>query len=159
MSICTLQCSLGLAAVGGICCLHPVLASCQCCVRICMCSCSCSFPVHALFLVKPHIVISLLPAAPIYVDIEYTRGREIVSRKGPGQAVRIGRMPLMLRCNRWALAGHGLWIRASALVHAAQECCQEVLLAGPYAAGMSLCIVAPMCGGLVSSWCCRSVVI
>eukprot|EP00882_Tetradesmus_deserticola_P012358 GHRQ01013098.1.p1 GENE.GHRQ01013098.1~~GHRQ01013098.1.p1 ORF type:complete len:261 (+),score=113.94 GHRQ01013098.1:244-1026(+) len=42
-------------------------------------------------------------AAPIYVDIEYTRGREIVSRKGPGQAVRIGRMPLMLRCNRCLL--------------------------------------------------------
>eukprot|EP00882_Tetradesmus_deserticola_P019957 GHRQ01021508.1.p1 GENE.GHRQ01021508.1~~GHRQ01021508.1.p1 ORF type:complete len:289 (+),score=76.60 GHRQ01021508.1:370-1236(+) len=103
MSMCTLQCSLGLAAVWGIRCLHPVLASCQCCVRICMCSCSCSFPVHALFLVKPHIVISLLPAAPIYVDIEYTRGREIVSRKGPGQAVRIGRMPLMLRCNRCLL--------------------------------------------------------
>lgn len=41
-------------------------------------------------------------AAPIYVDIEYTRGREIVTRKGPGQAVRIGRMPLMLRCDRWA---------------------------------------------------------
>lgn len=40
-------------------------------------------------------------AAPIYVDIEYTRGREIVTRKGPGQAVRIGRMPLMLRCDRW----------------------------------------------------------
>jgi hypothetical protein len=39
-------------------------------------------------------------AAPIYVDIEYTRGREIVTRKGPGQAVRIGRMPLMLRCDR-----------------------------------------------------------
>lgn len=40
-------------------------------------------------------------AAPIYVDIEYTRGREIVTRKGPGQAVRIGRIPIMLRCNRW----------------------------------------------------------
>lgn len=39
-------------------------------------------------------------AAPIYVDIEYTRGREIVTRKGPGQAVRIGRMPLMLRCDK-----------------------------------------------------------
>ncbi|WIA33788.1 hypothetical protein OEZ86_006901 [Tetradesmus obliquus] len=42
-------------------------------------------------------------AAPIYVDIEYTRGREIVTRKGPGQAVRIGRMPLMLRCDRCLL--------------------------------------------------------
>lgn len=39
-------------------------------------------------------------AAPIYVDVEYTRGREIVTRRGPGQAVRIGRMPLMLRCDR-----------------------------------------------------------
>eukprot|EP00879_Flechtneria_rotunda_P016899 GHRR01017690.1.p1 GENE.GHRR01017690.1~~GHRR01017690.1.p1 ORF type:complete len:405 (+),score=105.87 GHRR01017690.1:321-1535(+) len=43
-------------------------------------------------------------AAPIYVDVEYTRGREIVSRRGPGQAIRIGRMPLMLRCNRCLLA-------------------------------------------------------
>jgi DNA-directed RNA polymerase III subunit RPC2 len=41
-------------------------------------------------------------AAPIYVDIEYTRGREIVTRKGPN-AVKIGRMPLMLRCNRCIL--------------------------------------------------------
>jgi hypothetical protein len=47
----------------------------------------------------------LCVAAPIYVDIEYTRGREIVTRKGPGQAVRIGRMPLMLRCDRCVLAG------------------------------------------------------
>jgi hypothetical protein len=45
----------------------------------------------------------LCVAAPIYVDIEYTRGREIVTRKGPGQAVRIGRMPLMLRCDRCVL--------------------------------------------------------
>ena len=42
-------------------------------------------------------------AAPIYVDIEYTRGKEIVTRKGPAQAVRIGRMPLMLRCNKCVL--------------------------------------------------------
>jgi hypothetical protein len=44
--------------------------------------------------------VTACPAAPIYVDIEYTRGREIVTRKGPGQAVRIGRMPLMLRCDK-----------------------------------------------------------
>jgi DNA-directed RNA polymerase III subunit RPC2 len=58
----------------------------------------------------PFLLLSFVPtsaaaaavaaAAPIYVDIEYTRGREIVTRKGPGQAVRIGRMPLMLRCDR-----------------------------------------------------------
>ena len=42
-------------------------------------------------------------AAPITVDIEYTRGKEIVVKKGRnGQgAVCIGRMPLMLRCERW----------------------------------------------------------
>ena len=41
-------------------------------------------------------------AAPITVDIEYTRGKEIVVKKGRnGQgAVCIGRMPLMLRCDR-----------------------------------------------------------
>jgi len=38
------------------------------------------------------------------VDIEYTRGREIVTRRGPGQAIRIGRMPLMLRCDRCELS-------------------------------------------------------
>ena len=51
-------------------------------------------------------------AAPITVDIEYTRGKEIVVKKGRnGQgAVCIGRMPLMLRCDRcgvhWAHAAH-----------------------------------------------------
>ena len=42
-------------------------------------------------------------AAPITVDIEYTRGKEIVVKRGRnGQgAVCIGRMPLMLRCDRW----------------------------------------------------------
>ena len=41
-------------------------------------------------------------AAPITVDVEYTRGKEIVVKKGRnGQgAVCIGRMPLMLRCDR-----------------------------------------------------------
>jgi DNA-directed RNA polymerase beta subunit len=33
-------------------------------------------------------------AAPIFVDIEYTRGKELVRRQG----VEIGRMPVMLRC-------------------------------------------------------------
>mmetsp|Transcript_10383 Transcript_10383/g.31241 ORF Transcript_10383/g.31241 Transcript_10383/m.31241 type:complete len:1166 (-) Transcript_10383:34-3531(-) len=44
-------------------------------------------------------------AAPITVDIEYTRGKEIVVKKGRnGQgAVCIGRMPLMLRCDRCVL--------------------------------------------------------
>lgn len=42
-------------------------------------------------------------AAPITVDIEYTRGKEIVVRKGRNGvgAIPIGRMPLMLRCDRW----------------------------------------------------------
>ena len=44
-------------------------------------------------------------AAPIMVDIEYTRGRDIVTKRAPGGAVRIGRMPLMLRCDRCVLAG------------------------------------------------------
>lgn len=46
-------------------------------------------------------------AAPISVDLEYTRGREIVSRKGKeGQGgLVIGRMPIMLRSCRCVLAG------------------------------------------------------
>ncbi|MCO5550846.1 hypothetical protein L7F22_004339 [Adiantum nelumboides] len=46
-------------------------------------------------------------AAPISVDIEYTRGKEIVSRKSKeGQGgVMIGRMPIMLRSSRCVLAG------------------------------------------------------
>eukprot|EP00798_Chlamydomonas_sp_ICE-L_P009475 gene9475-32467_t len=45
--------------------------------------------------------------APITVDIEYTRGKEIVVKKGRGGvgAVCIGRMPLMLRCDRCVLHG------------------------------------------------------
>lgn len=41
-------------------------------------------------------------AAPITVDVEYTRGKEIVVRKGKDGvgAVFIGRIPLMLRCDR-----------------------------------------------------------
>lgn len=41
-------------------------------------------------------------AAPISVDVEYTRGKEIVVRKGKSGvgAVVIGRMPLMLRSDR-----------------------------------------------------------
>lgn len=43
-------------------------------------------------------------AAPITVDVEYTRGKEIVVRKGKDGvgAVYIGRIPLMLRCDRSA---------------------------------------------------------
>ncbi len=45
-------------------------------------------------------------AAPITVDIEYTRGKEIVVKKGRNGtgAVCIGRMPLMLRCDRQDLS-------------------------------------------------------
>ena len=41
-------------------------------------------------------------AAPISVDVEYTRGREIVVKKGKNGrgAVLIGRMPMMLRSDR-----------------------------------------------------------
>ncbi|KAJ7536311.1 hypothetical protein O6H91_12G064000 [Diphasiastrum complanatum] len=46
-------------------------------------------------------------SAPISVDVEYTRGKEIVTRKGkPGQgALVIGRMPVMLRSSRCVLTG------------------------------------------------------
>lgn len=46
-------------------------------------------------------------AAPISVDVEYTRGKELVVRKGKnGQgAIVIGRMPLMLRSSRCVLKG------------------------------------------------------
>lgn len=40
-------------------------------------------------------------AAPIMVDVEYVRGRQIVSRKG----IVIGRMPIMLRSSRCVLSG------------------------------------------------------
>lgn len=45
--------------------------------------------------------------APITVDIEYTRGKEIVTKRGKdGQgAVVIGYMPIMLRCDRCVLRG------------------------------------------------------
>jgi DNA-directed RNA polymerase III subunit RPC2 len=41
-------------------------------------------------------------SAPITVDIEYTRGKDIVTKKGSGGvgAVTIGRMPIMLRSDR-----------------------------------------------------------
>ena len=46
-------------------------------------------------------------SAPISVDVEYTRGKEIVVRRGKnGQgAIPIGRMPLMLRSDRCMLKG------------------------------------------------------
>ncbi|KAK7205749.1 hypothetical protein BZA70DRAFT_294831 [Myxozyma melibiosi] len=40
-------------------------------------------------------------AAPIFVDVEYTRGKKIVVRKG----LEIGRMPIMLRSARCVLTG------------------------------------------------------
>ena len=44
-------------------------------------------------------------AAPITVDIEYTRGREVVVKRGRDGVggVTIGKMPLMLRSDRWVL--------------------------------------------------------
>ena len=46
-------------------------------------------------------------AAPITVDVEYTRGRELVVRKGRGGtgALLIGRLPIMLRSDRCILRG------------------------------------------------------
>ena len=46
-------------------------------------------------------------SAPISVDVEYTRGKEIVVRRGKnGQgAITIGRMPIMLRSDRCILKG------------------------------------------------------
>ena len=45
-------------------------------------------------------------SAPISVNVEYTRGKEIVVRQGKDGvgAVNIGRIPLMLRCDRWGLS-------------------------------------------------------
>lgn len=43
-------------------------------------------------------------AAPIQVDVEYVRGRQIVSRKG----ITVGRMPVMLRSKRCVLGAPGL---------------------------------------------------
>ena len=47
-------------------------------------------------------------AAPVTVDVEYTRGRELVVRRGrtPGTgALLIGRLPIMLRSDRCVLRG------------------------------------------------------
>lgn len=46
-------------------------------------------------------------AAPITVDIEYTRGKEVVVKRGRDGVggVTIGKMPLMLRSDRWVLWG------------------------------------------------------
>ena len=49
-------------------------------------------------------------SAPITVDVEYTRGNKLIEKKGDKEgvgAVKIGMMPLMLRCNRCVLAGKG----------------------------------------------------
>lgn len=47
-------------------------------------------------------------SAPIAVDVEYTRGREIVvkrGKKGEGGSLQIGRLPIMLRSDRCVLNG------------------------------------------------------
>lgn len=48
-------------------------------------------------------------SAPISVDVEYTRGKEVVIRKGKSGAgaILIGRMPIMLRSDRCG-SGAGL---------------------------------------------------
>ncbi len=40
-------------------------------------------------------------SAPIYVDVDYTRGQKIIRRR----RIEIGRMPIMLRSNKCVLAG------------------------------------------------------
>lgn len=40
-------------------------------------------------------------SAPIFVTIEYTRGKQVISRRD----VSIGRLPIMLRCNKCILSG------------------------------------------------------
>lgn len=44
-------------------------------------------------------------SAPITVDVEYTRGKEVVIRRGKNGAgaILIGRMPIMLRSDRCML--------------------------------------------------------
>lgn len=55
------------------------------------------------YLVPPHEcrLRDMTYSAPIYVDIEYTRGRNIIMHKD----VEIGRMPIMLRSNKCILYG------------------------------------------------------
>lgn len=40
-------------------------------------------------------------AAPIFVSVDYVRGRELVKRNG----IQIGRMPIMLRSSKCILSG------------------------------------------------------
>ncbi|PWW74364.1 beta and beta-prime subunits of DNA dependent RNA-polymerase [Tuber magnatum] len=42
-------------------------------------------------------------AAPIFVDVEYSRGKQVVRKR----AVNIGRLPIMLRSNKCVLSGKG----------------------------------------------------
>ena len=59
-------------------------------------------------------------AAPVTVDVEYTRGRELVVRRGrvPGTgALLIGRLPIMLRSDRCVLRG-----KSDAELAALREC-------------------------------------
>ena len=55
------------------------------------------------YIVPPHEcrLRDMTYSAPIYVDIEYTRGRKIIMHKD----VEIGRMPIMLRSNKCILNG------------------------------------------------------
>lgn len=66
-------------------------------------------------MVEPHEcrLRDLTYSAPIYVDVEYTRGRKIIMRRD----LEIGRMPIMLRLNKCVLAG-----RNEAEMAAMNEC-------------------------------------
>jgi DNA-directed RNA polymerase III subunit RPC2 len=56
-------------------------------------------------------------SAPISVDLEYSRGKEVVIRKGKNGAgaVVIGRMPIMLRSDRWVGGRLGEWVAEAGL--------------------------------------------
>jgi DNA-directed RNA polymerase III subunit RPC2 len=57
-------------------------------------------------------------SAPITVDVEYVRGREVIVCKGKN-AITIGRMPMMLRCDRCA----GGRCRLQQTVYQTAKCC------------------------------------
>ena len=95
-------------------------------------------------------------AAPITVDVEYTRGKEIVVRKGKDGvgAVYIGRIPLMLRCDR--SAGRSLPFAATALSSEAaptldDDCLRDVCAISSRARSMHYSVLPRVRSGLVWS--------
>jgi DNA-directed RNA polymerase III subunit RPC2 len=68
--------------------------------------------------ITPHLcrLRDLTYAAPIFVSVDYTRGKELVKRNG----VLIGRMPIMLRSSKCVLSGLS---DGECLAHVAFRCC------------------------------------